>query len=228
MVLTPSSSTSAQPPEEVRANLLRYAGEFSTVLIESASGSYVTDTAGRQILDFTSGQMSAILGHCHPEIAATVAHSMTHLDHLFSGMLSRPVVDLAAALADTTSSLSKVMLLSTGGESNEAAIKLAKLHTGGHEIVSFSRSWHGMTGAAASATYSAGRAGYGPPMPGNLALPTPDAYRSPFRTPAGEHDWATELDYGFELIDRQSSGGLAARLVEPVLSSGGVIVLPPG
>lgn len=45
---------------------------------------------------------------------------------------------------------------------------------------------------------------------------------------AGEHDWATELDYGFELIDRQSSGGLAARLVEPVLSSGGVIVLPPG
>jgi 4-aminobutyrate aminotransferase-like enzyme len=45
------------------------------------------------------------------------------------------------------------MLLSTGGEANEAAIKLAKLVTGGWEVVGFAQSWHGMTGMAASATY---------------------------------------------------------------------------
>lgn len=56
---------------------------------------------GRELLDFTSGQMSAILGHSHPEIVATVREQVGRLDHLYSGMLSRPVLDLARRLADT-------------------------------------------------------------------------------------------------------------------------------
>jgi 2,2-dialkylglycine decarboxylase (pyruvate) len=213
---------------DAERHLVRYGAAFSPAEITSAAGSYVVDSTGRQILDFTSGQMSAILGHCHPAIVRTVRESVGRLDHLFSGMLSRPVVELARRLAETVPELSKVLLLSTGAESNEAAIKLAKLYTGGHEVVSFSRSWHGMTGAASGATYSAGRHGYGPPAPGNLALPTPDAYRSPFRTADGGHDWRAELAFGFDLVDRQSTGAMAACLVEPILSSGGLIVLPPG
>jgi 4-aminobutyrate aminotransferase-like enzyme len=89
------------------------------------------DEAGRRVLDFTSGQMSAVLGHSHPEIVATVRYGIGRLDHLFSSMLSRPVVDLAEALAQLVPQLPKVMLLSTGGEANEAAIKLAKLVTRG-------------------------------------------------------------------------------------------------
>ena len=54
---------------------------------------------------------------------------------------------------------------------------MAKLVTGGHEVVAFTRSWHGMTLGAASATYSAARKGYGPASPGNFVLPTPDPYR---------------------------------------------------
>ena len=113
-------------------------------------------------------------------------------------MLSVPVVELAKTLAATLpAQLSKVLLLTTGAESNEAAIKMAKLYTGSYEIVSFDRSWHGMTSGAASATFSAGRRGYGPPMPGNLTLPTPNAYRSPFRHSDGTYDWESELEYGF-------------------------------
>jgi len=85
-----------------------------------------------------------------------------------------------------------------------------------------------MTSGAASATYSAGRRGYGPPIPGNLTLPTPNAYRSPFRHSDGSHDWRAELDYGFAAIDRQSAGSLAACLIEPILSSGGIIEPPVG
>lgn len=140
-----------------------------------------------------------------------------------------PVVDLARTLCSTLPpTLTKMLLLSTGAESNEAAIKMAKLYTGKYEIVSFDRSWHGMTSGAASATFSAGRRGYGPPMPGNLTLPTPNAYRSPFRHSDGTYDWRTELDYGFDIVDKQSSGSLAACLVEPILSSGGIIEPPPG
>jgi 2,2-dialkylglycine decarboxylase (pyruvate) len=105
---------------------------------------------------------------------------------------------------------------------------MAKLYTGKYEVVSFDRSWHGMTSGAASATFSAGRRGYGPPMPGNLTLPTPNGYRSPFRHADGTYDWASELEYGFAIVDAQSSGSLAACLVEPILSSGGVIEPPHG
>lgn len=210
-------------------HLVRYGTTFTPRIIERAAGAYVHDSTGAAILDFTSGQMSSILGHSHPDVVRTVSESVSTLDHLYSGMLSRPVVDLAQRLSATLpDSLSKVLLLTTGAESNEAAIKMAKLATGRFEIVSFDRSWHGMTSGAASATFSAGRHGYGPPMPGNLTLPTPNAYRSPFRDADGSYDWESELAYGFAMVDQQSVGSLAACLVEPILSSGGIIDPPPG
>lgn len=216
-------------PRDPARHLIRYGGRFSPELIARAEGSFVYTADGRRILDFTSGQMSAILGHSHPEIVATVSRQVATLDHLFSGMLSEPVLELAARLADSLPApLEKVLLLTTGAESNEAAIRLAKLVTGKHEIVSFARSWHGMTHAAAAATYSAGRGGYGPVSPGNYALPTPDAFRPDFTRPDGTLDWERQLDFGFGFIDAQSVGSLAACIVEPILSSGGVIDLPPG
>lgn len=214
---------------DVDRHVLRYGVPFVSRIIARGKGSYVYDAEDNPILDFTSGQMSAVLGHAHPEIVAAVSGAVGTLDHLYSGMLSAPVVDLSRRLAETLPDpLAKVLLLSTGAESNEAAIKMAKLYTGGYEIVSFDRSWHGMTSGAASATYSAGRRGYGPPVPGNLTLPTPNAYRSPFRRADGSHDWESELAYGFAAVDAQSAGSLAACLIEPILSSGGIIDLPEG
>ena len=214
---------------DAERHVMRYGAPFVPRIITRANGSYVYDESGTAILDFTSGQMSAVLGHSHPDIVSTVSTAAATLDHLYSGMLSLPVVDLAKALSATLpASLSKVLLLSTGAESNEAAIKMAKLYTGKYELVSFDRSWHGMTSGAASATFSAGRRGYGPPMPGNLTLPTPNAYRSPFRHADGTYDWEAELEYGFALVDAQSSGSLAACLIEPILSSGGIIEPPSG
>lgn len=215
--------------DDVDRHVVRYGAAFTPRIIERAAGSYVYDSDGTAILDFTSGQMSAVLGHSHPDIVRAVSRSVASLDHLFSGMLSRPVVDLARRLAATLPHpLTKTLLLTTGAESNEAAIKMAKLYTGRYEIVSFDRSWHGMTSGAAAATFSAGRRGYGPTLPGNLTLPTPNGYRSPFRRPDGSYDWEAELEYGFALVDQQSTGALAACLVEPILSSGGIIDPPLG
>jgi 2,2-dialkylglycine decarboxylase (pyruvate) len=209
---------------DVDRHVLRYGGTFVPAVIERAAGSFVYDAAGRAILDFTSGQMSAILGHAHPDVVATVRDAVGTLDHLFSGMLSRPVVDLCRTLAELAPApLQKALLLTTGAEANEAALALAKLYTGGYEVVSFSQSWHGMTSGARSATYSAGRRGYGPPAPGSFAIPAPNPYRSRFGA-----DWRGELDHHFDLVDRQSTGSLAACLVEPILSSGGLLELPLG
>jgi 4-aminobutyrate aminotransferase-like enzyme len=59
-------------------------------------------------------------------------------------------------------------------------------------------------------------------------LPCPNSYRSIFRNTDGSYDWETELNYGWGMIDQQSNGSLAAVIIEPILSSGGMIVLPPG
>jgi len=67
--------------------------------------------------------------------------------------------------------LDRILLVSTGGESNEAALRMAKLVTGRHEIVAMSRSWHGVTAGAAAATYSSSRKGYGPNTPVNQHQP---------------------------------------------------------
>jgi len=207
-----------------RRHLLRYGGDFVPFVPVRAEGAFLWDAGGRRVLDFTSGQMSAILGHSHPEIVATVRDAVGRLDHLFSSMLSAPVVDLAEALAGLVPQLPRSMLLSTGGESNEAAIRLAKLVTGKWEIAAFTQSWHGMTGAAAAATYKAGRRGTGPLMPGQFAIPAPNPYRPRFPGV----DWRQELDDAFDLLDRQSTGNLAAFIAEPILSSGGVLDLPLG
>jgi 2,2-dialkylglycine decarboxylase (pyruvate) len=215
--------------EKARAHLVRYGGEFAPFIAERAQGSFMWDASGRRILDFCSGQMSAIIGHSHPEIVEVVRRTVGELDHLYSTILSRPVIDLAALLAELApGKLDRVLLVSTGGESNEAAIRMAKLASGRHEVVGLSRSWHGVTGGAASATYSSSRRGYGPAQVGSFVLPAPDAYRSRFVGADGVYDWRSELDFGFELVDRQSTGELAACIAEPILSSGGVLEPPVG
>lgn len=208
-------------------HLLRYmgaGGSFTPFIPERAEGSWLYDSSGRKVLDFTSGQMSSILGHAHPELIEALREAAGRLDHTFSMMLSKPVVKLATALAELVPALPRSMFLSTGGESVEAAIRLAKVVTGKWEIVGFTQSYHGSTGAAASATYSVGRRGHGPLMPGSFAIPAPNAFRPRFPGVT----WQQELDDSFDLLDRQSTGNLAAFIAEPVLSTGGIIDLPVG
>ncbi|WOO85874.1 putative aminotransferasec [Vanrija pseudolonga] len=209
--------------------LVSFGGGWMPVRIVKAKGTVLYDEEGNRLLDWTSGQMSSLLGHGHPEIVDTVTKYVANLDHLFSPMVSDPVLDLAERLtAMLPKGLDKCLFLSTGSETNEAALKMAKMYTGGFEIVSLSASYHGMTHGAGAATFTVGRKGYGPQVPGNFTLPVPYAYRSPFRHPDGSYDWKTELDYGWDLIDRQSTGSLAACLVEPIVSTGGIITLPDG
>ena len=77
--------------------------------------------------------------------------SLESVIHLNSWMLSPPVLDLAdALLATLPPPLERAMFLSTGGESVEVAVRMAKLGTGRFEVASLTRSWHGLTGGAAA------------------------------------------------------------------------------
>lgn len=153
---------------DTTANLIHYLGHgsFSPGIVDHARGSWVYTEDGRELLDFTSGQMSAILGHSHPEIVAVVREQVGRLDHLSSGMLSRPVLDLARRLADTLPApREKAMLLSTGAEANEAAFR-SSTRTGTSTRVASS------TSASTSSTPSPSAA-------------SPPASSSPSSAPAG-------------------------------------------
>ena len=208
--------------------LIRYGGAFADDLVVRARGSWLETAGGSGVLDFTAGQICATVGHNHPRVTDAIRRSLDEVIHLNSWMLSPPVLDLAdALLATLPEPLERAMFLSTGGESVEVAVRMAKLATGRFEVASLTRSWHGLTGGAAALTLAAGRRGYGPTLPGSFALPAPYAYRCPVRACDGECD-CTCLEAGFELFDQASVGSPAALVAEPVLSAGGVIVPPPG
>lgn len=214
--------------QSVEEHLIRYGGSFAPMLIARARGTYLYDSSGRSILDFTSGQMCATLGHNHPAVVEAIHKACEGVLHLYSGMLSPAVVQLAEMLCQfLPPQLQKVLFVNTGSESNEAALRMAKLKTGGFEVVGLSASWHGMTAAASSSTYLTARKGYGPSVPGAMAIPTPNCYRCPIQHCQNRCD-LTCLEVGFNLVDSQSVGAYAAVIVEPVLSAGGVIVPPEG
>ena len=96
---------------------MRYGNAFVPEVPARAEGSFVYTGSGRKILDFTSGQMSSILGHSHPDIVATVQRQVATLDRLYSGMLSRPVVGLCRRLAESLPEpLTKTLLLTIGAD----------------------------------------------------------------------------------------------------------------
>ncbi len=208
--------------------LVRYGGDRYPEIVVAAKGAWVRDSAGREILDFTSGQMCATVGHSHPAVVAAIKESAEQAIHLFSGMIPESVARLARKIADLVPRpLKRSLLVSTGSESNEAALKMAKLITGGFEVVGLGGSWHGVTSAAGAASFASDRRGYGPTVPGVFALPEPNAYRCPIEHCRERCDM-TCLKVGLQLFDMQTSGARAALIAEPVLSAGGVIVPPPG
>jgi 2,2-dialkylglycine decarboxylase (pyruvate) len=208
--------------------LIRYAGGFAPFTVARAEGAWVETTDGQRILDFTSGQICSTLGHNHPRIAEALRTALEEVVHLNSWMLSEPVLGLAERLAGLLPpQLQRAVFLNTGSEANEVALKLAKMHTGRFEVVGLTRSFHGLLTGIASVNFSMAHAGYGPLLPGSFALPAPYAYRCPVRHCQGRCD-CTCLEVGFELVDQQSVGSLAAMIAEPVLSTGGIIVPPDG
>jgi len=214
--------------QAAKEHLIRYGGDTFPTLFRSASGTVVTDDEGREILDFTSGQMCATLGHNHPAIIRAIEESCRKAVHLFSGMIPETVARLAKKIAAwAPAPLSKSLFVSTGSESNEAALRIAKLVTGGYEVVALGGSWHGTTGAAAAASFASDRKGYGPKVPGNHVIPEPNAYRCPVDHCRDACDM-TCLKIGLRMFDMASDGKPAAIIVEPVISAGGVLVPPPG
>ncbi len=208
--------------------LVRYGGDAFPNLFRSARGTVVTDSDGREYLDFTSGQMCATIGHNHPAIVEAVHRAGDKAFHFFSGMIPEVVVELAQVLARDwlPGDLKRTIFINTGSEATEVALRMAKMYTDGYEVLALGGSWHGITGGAGSVSMASDRKGYGVPAPGVFVIPEPNAYRPYIAGLSDEQAALASLEIALKMFDMQSAGRGAAIIVEPVISAGGVLVPP--
>ncbi len=117
------------------------------------SGCRLWDADGKEYLDFLAGIAVCSLGHCHPKVTEAIcrqAGSLVHVSNLFH---TPPQIELAELLT-AHSFADRVFMANSGAEANEAAIKLARIHSGvgKYEVISLAGSFHGRTLATVAAT----------------------------------------------------------------------------
>ena len=205
------------------------------VPIVSAEGCYLYDEAGNKYLDAIAGIWCVNVGYGREELARVGYEQLQKLAYLSPGMTAPSSALLARKLLDSLGMEGRVYFTCSGSESNEAAFKIAwQYHqqSGEHggwnrkKIISRYRAYHGNTLAAISATGQAERQiGYGLKAPGFLQIPPPYPYRRDEHHTEEEHGlkMAQWLD---EVINFEGPQTVAAFIMEPMISGGGVLIPP--
>lgn len=209
--------------------------ESPMVPIVSGEGAYITDENGKRYFDAISGIWCVNVGHGREELAQVAYDQMKKLSYASAAMTTEPSALLAEKLLQTLNMEGRVFFTNSGSEANEAAFKIVwQYHQqsgepGGHnrkKIISRYRAYHGNTMAAMSATGQAERRiGYGLNVPGFIQVPPPYPYRKEAHQSDDEHGEACAqwLD---DMINYEGSQTVAAFIMEPMLSGGGVMIPP--
>ncbi|ASS88067.1 aspartate aminotransferase family protein [Geobacillus lituanicus] len=144
------------------------------IAVQSAEGTVVTDVNGKQYLDFVSGIAVCNLGHRHPHVQKAIEKQLNQYWHV-SNLFTIPIQEEVASLLVAHSAGDCVFFCNSGAEANEAALKLARKHTGRHKVITFSQSFHGRTFATMAATgQEKVHSGFGPLLPEFIHLPLND------------------------------------------------------
>ena len=198
----------------------------SRLAIERGEGALLTDVDGNTFIDFSAGVGVASLGHSHPAYREALR---AQLDKVVVGSFTTEVraelTELIARLAP--GDLCRTQFYSGGAEAAEAGLRLAKSHTKKYEFLGFWGGFHGKTGGVLGLMGSDWKKGLGPLMPGLSLAPYADCYRCPFGKTFPECDFFC-VDFVREAIEYQTTGQLAALVVEPMQGTAGNVIPPPG
>jgi len=198
-------------------------------ILASASGSTVTDTEGKDYLDFQSGQMGAAIGHRHPRVMASIRKSTETFVHASNIMLNVPRLELHERLGNLLEPpLQRTLFLVTGSDTIEASVDLARKATGGHDILGLHDALHGSTSyVSRSLSFVWARQKHASVAPGTSAILTPHCYQCPVASTFPQCEFLC-LKASLELAEANFTSRPAAVIAEPILSAGGVIVPPRG
>lgn len=206
-----TTATAAPCSADVIATFKRYVVPNYTrypICLARGEGSYVWDAEGRRYLDLFPGWGCNLLGHCPEPVVRAVQEQVATLIHVPNTWYTEAQGEWAKALSERSFG-GQAFFCNSGTEANEAAIKLARLHTPKqrYKIITFTGGFHGRTLGATSATAQPKyHEGLGPLMAGFVYAPFGD------------------LDATAKLVDDET----AAIMIEPIQGEGGVNLPPEG
>ncbi len=203
------------------------------VTIAESKGAVMKDVDGNTYIDFTSGIGVTSLGHCTEEIVETICDQAGKLIHSCIHVANyEPYVNLAKKLIEITpgSFPKRALMLNSGSEAVENAIKIVRQSTGRPNVLSFENSFHGRTYMAMTLTgkWDPYKVGLGPFVPGVYFTPFPYAYRCPWGTSDREECGKAALHHIEKNVFKTQvdPGTVGAVIVEPVQGEGGFIDPP--
>ena len=196
--------------------------------VAGSQGSYFWDYDGNKYLDFASQLVNVNIGHQHPKVIAAIQEQAEKLATVAPqhandkrGEAAQRIVELAGGKA------AKVFFTNGGADGVENAIRMARLHTHKHKILSAYRSYHGNTGSAIQATGDPRR------WPNECSAQQvhffgPYLYRSEFWATTPEQESERALTHLEHVIQFEGPGTVGAVLLESVIGTAGILVPPPG
>ncbi|RED28080.1 4-aminobutyrate aminotransferase [Rhodopseudomonas thermotolerans] len=205
--------------------VVRGVSQATPIFAERALNSEIWDVEGKRYIDFAGGIAVLNTGHCHPRVVAAIRDQLDRFTHTcFQVLPYEGYIQLAErlnALAPINGPL-KSILLSTGAEATENAVKIARAATGRSGVIAFTGGFHGRTAFASAMT--------GKVIPYKKALgpPLPGVWHAPFPVAGGDvtvEDALRCVSFIFKAdIDASQ---VAAIIIEPVQGEGGFHQAPP-
>lgn len=208
------------------------AAKLTQIAVETAHGSTVTDVDGNTFIDLAGGIGVLAVGHTPENVVSVLKEQAEKLIHMCSIVATyEPFVEVAELLNAVTPGdvPKKTVLLNSGAEAVEAAVKIARAHTGRQAIIVFEGAYHGRTNMTMAMTskYSLFKKGFGPFAPEVYRLPFPNPYRTPMGMTEEEY-----IEYAIQQLDNAfvaqvDPSAVAAIVIETVQGEGGFIATPP-
>jgi 4-aminobutyrate aminotransferase len=200
------------------------------LVVDRGSGAVIQDVDGNLFLDFTAGIAVTATGHCHPHVVGAIQDQATKLLHMSgTDFYYEPQIDLAQRLCELAPcrGAKRVFFTNSGAEALEAALKLARWHTGRSRAIAFFGAFHGRTYGAMSLSGSklVHRRGFSPLVPDIHHVPYPRGC-----TTCGDAAGCACVRYIEETMLKRTAppDEVAAIFVEPIQGEGGYHVPPPG
>ena len=198
---------------------------YAGIVVERGFGSELVDLDGNQFLDLAAAICVASIGYGHPRYERELAAQLAAV-HVGSFTTLARVGALESLTALLPAGLDRVQLFSGGSEAVESAMRLARAYTGKFEVLSFWGGFHGKTSGTLAQMGSEFKRGLGPVSPGAHLAPYADCANCPFKL---QHPSCGLLCVEFtrDKLKKETTGSLAAILVEPMQGTAGNVIPPP-
>ncbi len=203
-------------------------GAISPLPIAKAQGSYFWDYEGKKYLDFSSQLVNTNIGHQHPKVIKAIQEQAGRLATIapqhandMRGEAAKRIIELSPK------HMSHVFFTNGGADAIENAVRMARIHTKRHKVLSFYRSYHGNTGTAIQMTGDPRR------WPNEFSYGVihffgPYPYRSPFWSTSPEEETERALEYLENTIIMEGAATIAAIAIETVVGTAGILAPTPG